>query len=510
MATTSAAIQHDRKLFWGCFIALVATSFGFIARVLTARAWGADLGLTATQVGEILGAGLWPFAISIILFSLIIDRVGYRVAMWFGLACHVASALAIVVADSYAEMYFGTFILALGNGTVEAYINPVIATVFTREKTRWLNTLHAGWPGGLVLGGIIVILLGLDWRLANAIVLLPATVYGVMLAAQRFPVHERVAAGISYRAMLREVGAIGGLVTSALIIFQLGRIFGYSATVAWTLTALATIAYGAYTRSAGRAMFILFLLLMFPLATTELGVDSWITSFMGAEMSALGLNPGWVLIYTSAIMLVLRFFAGGIAHHLSPLGLLAACAGVAAVGLFSLSATHGIAILLAATLYGIGKTFFWPTTLAVVADQCPRGGALTINLVAGAGMLAVGIVGTPFMGAMQDRAVDRNLAVEAPALHSQVMQPRSSIFGNYRGLDAGLVAALPPAEQQQVGRTVERSQKDALRTIAFLPLLMMVVYVALLVYFRSRGGYRPAALQEASRPAPGDRPLVPR
>src|SRR5919109_1473223 len=212
MATTSAAIQHDRKLFWGCFIALVATSFGFIARVLTARAWGADLGLTATQVGEILGAGLWPFAISIILFSLIIDRVGYRVAMWFVLACHVASALAIVVADSYAEMYFGTFILALGNGTVEAYINPVIATVFTREKTRWLNTLHAGWPGGLVLGGIIVILLGLDWRLANAIVLLPATVYGVMLAAQRFPVHERVAAGISYRAMLREVGAIGGLV----------------------------------------------------------------------------------------------------------------------------------------------------------------------------------------------------------------------------------------------------------------------------------------------------------
>jgi MFS family permease len=257
-------------------------------------------------------------------------------------------------------------------------------------------------------------------------------------------------------------------------------------------------------------MFILFLLLMFPLATTELGVDSWITSFMGAEMSALGLNSGWVLIYTSTIMLVLRFFAGRIAHHLSPLGLLASCAGIAAVGLFALSATHGAAILLAATLYGIGKTFFWPTTLAVVADQCPRGGALTINLVAGVGMLAVGIVGTPFMGAMQDRAVDQNLAVEAPALHSQVMQPRSSIFGNYRGLDAGLVAALRPADQQQVERTVERSQKDALRTIAFLPLLMMVAYVALLVYFRATGGYRPATLREEAQPALGDRPLVPR
>lgn len=267
--TATQAIEHDKRLFWGCFIALIATSFGFIARVLTADAWGAELGLTATQVGEILGVGLWPFAISIILFSLVIDNIGYKVAMWFGLACHVAAALLILVANSYATMYLATFILALGNGTVEAYINPVVATVFTREKTKWLNTLHAGWPGGLVLGGIIVILLGLDWRLANAIVLLPAAVYAVMLGVQRFPVHERVAAGVSYRAMLREVGAIGGLVAAALIIFQLGQILGYSTTVALTLTAIATIAYGVYTQSLGRAMFILFLLVMFPLATTE-------------------------------------------------------------------------------------------------------------------------------------------------------------------------------------------------------------------------------------------------
>jgi MFS family permease len=514
MAYSSSAVAHDRRLFWGCFIALIATSFGFIARVLTANSWGAELGLTATQVGEILGAGLWPFAISIILFALVIDRVGYKLAMWFGLACHCSSALLILVADSYATMFLGTLILALGNGTVEAYINPVVASVFTRDKTRWLNILHAGWPGGLVLGGVIVILLGLDWRLANAIVLLPAALYAGMLAAQRFPVHERVAAGVSYRAMLREVGAIGALITSALIIFQLGQIVGYSATVAWVLTALATIAYGAYTRSPGRAMFILFLLVMFPLATTELGVDSWITAFMGVEMAALGVNPGWVLIYTSAIMLVLRFFAGGIAHRLSPLGLLAACAGVAALGLFTLSAAHGAMILVAATLYGIGKTFFWPTTLAVVADQCPRGGALTINLVAGVGMLAVGIVGAPFIGAMQDREVDAKLAIEAPALFDQVMEPRSSIFGSYRGLNAGLVAALPAPAQAQIGSIVQASQKDALRVIAVLPLLMMAVYLGLLVYFRTKGGYKPAALTKeeatSSQPAVGDHTMVPR
>ena len=74
---TEADERHKKILFWGCFIALVATSFGFIARALTASDWGAEFNLTETQVGEILGAGLWPFAISIVLFSLVIDRIGY-------------------------------------------------------------------------------------------------------------------------------------------------------------------------------------------------------------------------------------------------------------------------------------------------------------------------------------------------------------------------------------------------------------------------------------------------
>lgn len=498
-ASPSNAVEQDMRLFWGCFIALIATSFGFIARVLTQGAWASELRLTQTQVGEILGAGLWPFAISIILFSLIIDKVGYKIAMWFGLACHVTSALLILVANSFSMMYLGTVILALGNGTVEAYANPVVATVFTREKTKWLNILHAGWPGGLVLGGIIVIMLGLEWRLANAIVLLPAAVYGAMLAARRFPVHERVAAGVSYHAMLREVGALGGLIAGGLVIFQLGQVFGFSSTVSLVLTLLVTVGYGVYTRSLGRPLFILFLLVMIPLATTELGVDSWITAFMEGEMEAFGLNPGWVLIYTSGIMLVLRFFAGGIAHRLSPLGLLATCAAIAAVGLLSLSVASGAMILIAATLYGLGKTFFWPTTLAVVADQAPKGGALTINLVAGVGMLAVGIIGNPFMGAMQDYEVNERLAIEAPDLHSRVMEPRRSIFGDYQGLNAGLVEQLSPSEREVVDAVVSQSQKDALRVIAVLPIIMFVVYVSLILYFRAKGGYRPVEMVEEEK-----------
>jgi MFS family permease len=497
----SVTSESDRQLFWGCFVALIATSFAFIARVLTAGAWGAEFGLTATQVGEILGAGLWPFAISIILFSLIIDQVGYKTAMWFGLACHVASALLILVARDYASMYLGTVILALGNGTVEAYINPVVATTFTRDKTRWLNILHAGWPGGLVLGGVLIIVLGLDWRVANALVLLPAAAYAVMLAARRFPVHERVTSGVSYRDMLAEVGALGALIAFGLIIHQLGQIFGWSSMASWVITALVTVVYGGYTRSLGRPLFILFLLVMFLLATTELGLDSWITTFMGTEMSAMGLNPGWVLIYTSAIMLVLRFFAGNIAHQISPLGLLAGGAAIAAAGLFALSATTGAMILVAATLYGVGKSFFWPTTLAVVADRFPRGGAMTMNVVAGVGMLAVGIVGAPFMGYLQDREVDGNLRTSNPALHAQVIEAKSSIFGDYQGLNAGTVAALPAEQQQEITVVTAQSQKDALRTTVMLPLAMLVFYVALMAYFRSRGGYRAESLDPAPRAA---------
>jgi MFS family permease len=509
MAQATAAahpVENDKKLFWSCWIALVATSFGFIARVLTADAWGAELGLTATQVGEVLGAGLWPFAISIILFSLIIDRVGYKTAMWFGFACHVAAGIMILFADSFSMLYAATVILALGNGTVEAYINPVVATIFTKDKTKWLNILHAGWPGGLVLGGIIIVLLGLEWRIANALILLPAALYGILLAPQTFPVSERVASGVSYRDMLREVGAVGAFLISAMIIFQLGQIIGLSPMVNWILTAVATVAFGLYTKSAGRAMFVLFLIIMIPLATTELGVDSWITSFMAGEMGRMGLNPGWVLIYTSAIMLVLRFFAGGIAHRISPLGLLAACAALATVGLYTLSVAHGAAILLAATLYGVGKTFFWPTTLAVVADQSPRGGALTINGIAGMGMIAVGIVGAPFMGAMQDRATDQILLQQSPELHQQVMEPRSSIFGTFLGMNQGTVAALPPQQQEELAAVSEQSQKEALRTIALLPFIMLLFYLGLAAYFRSKGGYRPAEIGvEPTRPASTDR-----
>lgn len=496
--TTNNANAPDMKLFWGCFIALTATSFGFIARVLTASEWGAEFGLSQTEVGEILGVGLWPFAISIILFSLIIDKIGYKAAMYVGLACHSLSTLLILTANGYWGMYLGTLVLALGSGTVEAYINPVVATIFNKDKTKWLNILHAGWPGGLVVGGILAILLGpeVSWRFKIGLITIPTIVYAIMLWNKQFPMQERVAAGVSYKDMLKEVGAVGALIIATLIVLEVGRVFNFGLGLELVLIIILTAIYAFYTRSVGRPLFILLLLIMMPLATTELGVDSWITSLMEGEMGKLGLNAGWVLVYTSAIMMALRFYAGPIVHRLSPLGLLATCSIIAALGLIFLSKATGVTILLAATLYGLGKTFFWPTTLGVVAEQFPKGGALTLNAIAGVGMLAVGIVGAPFLGYFQDQEVAKEIRAydqeQGTELYdTYVTDQKRGVFGYYTSLDVKKAEDAPDTDKAPIGEIQAGAQKGALSTVAIFPIIMLLCYIGLMLYFRARGGYKP-------------------
>src|SRR6201999_755910 len=164
-----------------------------------------------------------------------------------------------------------------------------------------------------------------------------------------------------------------------------------------------------------------------------------------APMQAAGHNAAWVLVYTSAIMVVLRFSAGPIIHKLSPLGLLAACTTLAIAGLLALSKTNGATmgvIFAAATLYGVGKTFFWPTILGLTSEQCPRGGALTLNAMGGIGMLAVGILGTPFLGYMQETSTTQQLRAADPALYQQVSVGKSYLLGGYTAVDPDKKAAL--------------------------------------------------------------------
>jgi MFS family permease len=237
------------------------------------------------------------------------------------------------------------------------------------------------------------------------------------------------------------------------------------------------------------------LLVMFLLATTELGTDSWIADIMRSVLNDQ--NQGTMfLVYTSFIMFVLRFFAGPIVHRTSPLGLLAMSAGIATAGLFWLSrAGDAVGMLfLAATLYGFGKTFFWPTTLGVISEQYPRGGALMLNAIAGVGMLAVGTIGGPVIGSLQDQSFDQIMRNQQPELHAQVITEKTGLLGKYNALDQVKMEQLPQEDQGIVKEAIADSQQGTLATIAILPAIMFVCYLILIAYFRSRGGYQAQVL----------------
>lgn len=515
----------NMALFWGCFIALITTSFAFITRAFLVNdpgLWPADFGLDKVQAQKLFGAGVWPFAISIIAFSLIIDKIGYRVAMFISFGCYVAyaalalhaysvirggggmlegEALAAAREQAYSSLWLGSVILGLGNGTVEAFINPVVATMFSRHKTKWLNILHAGWPGGLVFGGLITIALGAkvgeDWRILVYVLAAPALIYLVMLAKARFPVNERVASGTSYREMLAEFGVIGAAIAGFLIFRELGTTFGWSNTVIYSALVVCLAAYGFYCRSLGRGIVILLCIIMIPLATTELGTDAAITGIMEEPLRNAGRNPLWVLVYTSAIMMVLRFFAGPIVHRLTPLGLLATCSLLAIIGLFLLSKSAGMfAIFAAATVYGLGKTFFWPTMLGVASEQAPKGGALTLNALGGIGMLTAGVIGGPLIGEMQERSAEVAIEQKMPGVYETISKKDSYSLGEYTAVDESKVAELAAAEAAEVREVAKHAKQGALAKVTVFPAFMLVCYLGMIAYFRMRGGYKPVDLQE--------------
>jgi hypothetical protein len=247
-------------------------------------------------------------------------------------------------------------------------------------------------------------------------------------------------------------------------------------------------------RSFGRPIFVFLLLVMILLATTELGTDSWIAALMTPVLKDFGSNAGnWVLIYTSAIMFGLRFCAGPIAHRISPLGLLTLCAAVAATGLFWLAHAGAapIMVFLAATCYGFGKTFFWPTTLGVVSEQFPKGGALTLSAIAGIGMISVGVLGNPLLGTIQDLSLDHRLAAQNPALHEKVADVPQSKYGlSFRPLDKAKIGELTPLERGEVEQIRTINNQSTLGKVALLPCIMFLCYVSLVLYFKVKGGYR--------------------
>src|SRR5262245_61248409 len=165
--------SNDKRLFWASFLTLVAEGIGFSVRAAILKDWGQQFGFTQTELGTITGGGLIGFGLAIIFFSFFADLFGYGKLMLIAFVLHTSSAVVTFAAtwvfnqggmfgmgpkeSAYTCLNVGMWLFALGNGTCEAVINPLTATLFPRNKTHWLNILHAGWPGGLILGAVITL-----------------------------------------------------------------------------------------------------------------------------------------------------------------------------------------------------------------------------------------------------------------------------------------------------------------------------------------------------------------
>lgn len=417
-----------RRPFAISCVALVTTAMAFSIRGDVLDALGVDFHLNHEQLGVLLSPAFWGFTLSIPIGGSMVDYLGMRRLLVLSSLGYMVAPLLIIFAPRptaavtpyYTEpgfilLYTGMLMLGLCQVLVEGVINPLTATVYSDDKTHRLNVLHAWWPGGLIIGGLLAYgitkIMGLDipgitatratfgWQVKMSLLLIPAAAYGLMMIGQKFPNTERVQAGVSSRDMFRELL---------------------------------------------RPMFVFWFVCMWMTASTELGPDQWVGPLV---TNLTGMRGILILVYTAGIMFLLRYFASGkLAHQFSPLGLLAISAVASAVGLFALSSVRTpVEAFAAATVFGAGKTFFWPTMLGVTSERFPRGGALLLAIMGGAGNLAVAFI-LPLMGGWYDA----------------------------------------------------HGAATAFRFVGVLPILLTGIFGVLFLYYRSTGGYRAIRLKAAA------------
>jgi MFS family permease len=502
---------HQRSIFFASFMTLVAAGMGFSISGGILGDLGAQFGFTKSDLGAITGGGLAGFGLTIIFFSFFADKVGYKPLLIGAAILHILSVVVRIAAgpvfaasgkdSAYNMLYWGAFVFSLANGLCEAAINPLTATLFPRQKTHYLNILHAGWPLGLVIGGLInylfagptALIAHVRWEILLALYTLPALYYGFVVITNRFPISEAKAAGLTVPQMLTHVFA-----PLLIFLFLIHGMVGY----------------------------------------VELGTDGWIQNILNpiiAEKAFL------LFVYTSLLMFVLRFFAGPIVHRINPLGLLFISAIFGAVGLYWLGTVNGVAVAFAAaTVYALGKTFYWPTMLGVIGERFPKAGAIAMGLSGGIGMLSAGFLGGPGIGYTQDVQATKQINSIAPETYDRYKVADANhflFFKPVQGLDQAKVAVVADngkaladdlAFAQKVGKddpNLKRlnewwqstgqpnAAKDkgpvvaanidggrkALQITAFVPTTMAVCYLLLVIYFVSKGGYKAVHLDASGR-----------
>ena len=466
--------MNSRRLFVASCISLVTSAFTFVVRGDILQEMGNSFGLTQTQKGAVESAVFWGMAVSLLVGGFICDLLGIKRIMVLAFLSHLVGVVGTIFAPHSAISFwwlFGfSFLMGCGNGLVETGINPLAATIYPNEKTHYLNILHAWWPGGLIMGGLAVKYIGkgIDfgfrqvpglelhfegfafWQLGLFLILIPCLIYGAMLVGQRFPLTERVASGVSNIEMFMQ---------------------------------------------ALRPAFLLWALCMVMTAATELGPQKWQESVMTRTAHISGTM---VLVYTSSLMFVMRHFAGPLAHRLSPVGMLTGSAALAAAGLYLLStAVNGWTAFAFATIYGIGIAYFWPTMLGVTAERFPKGGALLLCLMGAIGNISTAAT-LPAMGNIYDRYAVAEVVERDPSLAQKIVKNDA--------IDQDAVKAIPPdtPQAQIVNQAEALGAAMAFRWVSVLPCVLVIIFGAIALNHRLRGGYRAVHIKEhmPRQPAP--------
>lgn len=502
-------------------MAILAAGVGFAIRGGIFDNWGKEYGFTASQLGAIGGAGFSGFCFGIIIGGVIVDKIGYGKLVAVALACHVLSAFVTFGAstpeNAYNFLYAGMFIFAFANGTLEAVANPLVATLFPHNRTHYLNILHASWPAGMVLGSVAGWILDdkmqLGWKIQLALYLVPTALYAIMFLGQKFPKSEAAAKGASFVEMFKDVGILGSVVAC----FLLSKFFaslpfivatGKGDLIGYVIGAALMVAAVVVSRFSFGSILLFVLFVTHALVgAVELGTDGWIQNITGNLFTSE--QGKYLFIWTSAIMFGLRFCAHFIERTLkvSPVGLLLICSIIACIGLNLASGMQTFAMALVALgIYAIGKTFFWPTMLAVVGDRFPQTGAVAMSIMGGIGMLSAGLIGGPGLGYGKDRFAGEELKKANPALFETYKAAQPSKFLNIEataayGLDGTKLGEAKDSkertpDQQTVVTADQKGDRHTLKADAYIPATMAAIYLLLFLYFKTIGGYKPVHLAE--------------
>lgn len=350
------------QLFVASCLALLVTSLSFGIRAGILGRLGVEFALNASELGTIAATAFWGFPVAVVVGGMIVDVIGMKKLLIIAFVFHLAGILLTIFAGGYWTLFISTLCIGIANGTVEAACNPLVATIYADNKTTKLNHFHLWFPGGIVIGTLIVYFLdkaGVGWQIQVGLMLVPTLIYGLLFSKLSFPVTERVASGVST---------------------------------------------GEMYRSLLNPLFICMIILMFGTAITELFTGQWI------DVLLKNVSDNAILLLTieTGIMVIGRAFAGPIVHRFSPTGVLLISAILSAAGLYLLGHSTGNTLFAGAIIFGMGVCYFWPTMLGFVSENLPKTGAVGMNLMGGAGMFAVSVY-TIFMGDYYDKLVTSHL-----------------------------------------------------------------------------------------------------